>query len=122
MFNKVVYVKAKFKPIGKWETVQVPTGEKKKGLFGEKEVLKEEKKWVQTGFSDCEVDGDALAQDITQAIERLNSEGYEVQTVLPVISGNHEGYYNHQMHYSYGYGYGWSYIEGAIIIAKRNQS
>jgi len=44
--NKVIYVQAFFKPIGKEVTKKVPTGEKKKGLFGgEKEVFKKVKEW-----------------------------------------------------------------------------
>jgi hypothetical protein len=38
--NKVIYVKAFFKPVGKNVKVQVPTGEKKKGFLGrEKDVM-----------------------------------------------------------------------------------
>jgi hypothetical protein len=72
MSYKVVYVKAKFKPVGRYETIKVPTGENKKTLFGEQMVMREEKTWVQTGFSDREVDGELLAQEIQQAIDQLN--------------------------------------------------
>jgi hypothetical protein len=102
MTNKVIYVKAKFKPIGKWETVHVPTGEKKKGLLGEREVMKEEKRWVQTGVSKSEIDGETLARDVELAVQQLNSEGYEVQEVLPVTSGDY--WWNREVHLSYGYG------------------
>lgn len=49
--NKVIYIKSFFKPVGKEVTAEVPTGEKKKGLFGgEKEVTRKETRWKQTGF------------------------------------------------------------------------
>ncbi len=34
--NKIVYVKAYFKPVGEEVTVKVPTGKIKQGFFGEK--------------------------------------------------------------------------------------
>lgn len=119
MHNKIVYVPAKFKPVGEMQTVHVPTGEKKKGVFGEREVMREEKRWVQTGFSDSEIDGEAFAKDLERAISQLNSEGYEVQAVLPVISGRYKSKVNYEIHHTYGYGYGYSFTEGAIIIGKK---
>lgn len=125
--NKVVYVKAKFKPVGKEVTVKVPTGETKKGFFGGmKEITVKEKEWQQTGWSDCEIDGERLSNDISSAVEKLNSEGYEVIAVQSVVSGA----YNYKWDkYSssgnsgastcYSYGYGYSYTEGATIIAKK---
>jgi len=34
MNNMVVYIKSKFAPVGKYEIIKVPTGERKKALFG----------------------------------------------------------------------------------------
>jgi hypothetical protein len=119
MLNKIVYVQSKFKPVGKWETVHVPTGEKKKGLLGEREVMKEEKRWIQTGFSDSEIDGEAFAKEVEQAIAQLNKEGYEVQSVLPITSGQYNWRASRELHLSYGYGYGYSFTEGAIIIGRK---
>lgn len=134
--NKVIYVNAYFKPVGKTVTVKVPTGEKKKGFFGgEKEVLSQETRWEQTGWSDREIDGKRLSEDIAEAISSLNKDGYEVVAVLPVISGNYFYKYNAQGvtsskrilsetekvsgGASYGFGYGYSYTEGVSIIARR---
>lgn len=118
MNNRVVYVKANFKPLGKWETVHVPTGEKKKGLFGEHEVTKEEKRWVQTGVSDSLIDGERLANDVELAVQQLNHDGWEVQAVFPVTSGD----YNWRREVNLSYGYGFSFTEGVIIIARKANS
>ena len=127
--NKVVYVNAFFKPIGKNVTVKVPTGETKKGFFGaDKEVVTKETQWKQTGWSDKEIDGQRLANDINSAIEQLNKEGYEVVTIDSIISGtysyNWDRYGRASTHSGgadscYSYGYGYSYTEGVTIIAKK---
>ncbi len=93
--NKVVFVKAYFQPVI------------------------DEKKWVQTGYSDCKVDGERLAQDIQKAIDELNSDGYEIVSTVPVISGNHK--YG-SAGATGGYGYGYSYTEGIMIIARKTSS
>ena len=121
--NKVVYVKAYFKPVGKEVTIDVPTGEKKKGLFGgENDVTKKETRWQQTGWSDSMVDGERLSRDIESAIKNLNAEGYEVVSILSIISGNY--YYQSDRGImsgaEFGSGYGYSYTEGVTIIAKSN--
>lgn len=129
--NKVVYVNSNFKPVGKYFAVDIPTGEKKKGMFGgEKEITKTEKQWKQTGWSDCEIDGTRLARDIQSAIEQLNADGYFVVNVTPITSGqyNYEyeqngsnGYDSSCMGggYGYGYGYGFSITEGVIVIGQK---
>ena len=134
--NKVVYINAHFKAVGKYVTVQVPTGETKKGFFGgEKAVFAREKKWQQTGWSDCQVDGQRLSQDIARAVESLNQDGYEVVSISPVTSGAYFYQYNDKGITSsprilletekvsgggsYGFGYGFSYTEGVTVIAKR---
>jgi len=126
MKNKVVFVKANFKPTGKVKTVKVPTGEKKKGFFGGmKNVLVKEEQWVQTGRSDCEIDGEKLAEDLQTAILDFNRNGYEVLSVSPVTSAQydfkwkeHVGGQDHGGS-GYGYGYGYSYTEGMVIIGKK---
>lgn len=125
--NKVVYVKAKFKPVGKEVTVKVPTGETKKGLFGgEKEVTVKKQEWQQTGWSDREIDGERLSEDINLAVEKLNKTGYEVVAIQPITSGAYNytwGKYGDPGNYGaptcYSYGYGYSYTEGVTIIAKK---
>lgn len=135
--DKVVYVKAYFRPVGKEVTVKVPTGETKKGLFGgEKQVTRKEKQWKNTGWSDCEIDGEKLAEDLQKTIEALNQEGYSIKSIISVLSGA----YNYQYKAegitssprilsdteavkggaSYGYGYGYSYTESLIVLAAKN--
>ncbi len=130
MQHQTVFVKANFKPIGKNIAKKVPTGETKKGLFGgDKEVMKEVTEFQQTGYSDSEIDGRRLTEDIQSATEKLESDGYEIVSIMPITSGNH--FYEWKAngarmdnHCSggggYGYGYGYSYTEGVTIIARKN--
>jgi hypothetical protein len=114
--NATRFVKAKFKPAGKQVLVDVPTGEKKKGFLGfEKDVTKQEMQFHQTGWSDCEIDGDQLAADVAKETAALNQEGFEVVAVTPVISGTYKYDWSAVSHYGYGYGY--SYTEGVLLIA-----
>ncbi len=134
--NKVVYVPAYFLALTEEKIVKVPTGEKKKGLFGgEKDVTRKEKKLVQVGYSDSKVDGKRLAEDLDKEITKLNAEGYEVVNVASVISGEYNYKYeqDHKRDYGsygnggygwgygwgYGYGYGYSYTDSLIVIAKK---
>ncbi len=135
--EKVVFVKAYFRPVGKKVSVDVPTGETNKGLFGgEKEVTRKEKQWQQTGWSDCKIDGQRLAEDLQEAIVALNREGYIVKSIVPVTSGAYNYRYQAQGisssrrvlseteavqgGASYGYGYGYSYTESLLVHAARN--
>jgi len=130
--NKTVYVNSYFKPVGKEVSVKVPTGEKKKGFFGgEKDITRTEKKWEQTGWSDCEIDGLRLAQDVQKVIEQLNADGYVVVSITPITSGRYNYNYawkangsrmdNHCAGggYGYGYGYGYSITEGVIVVGQK---
>jgi endonuclease V-like protein UPF0215 family len=122
--NKIVYVKSFMTPIGEDVSKKVVTGEIKKGfLGGEKEVTKTVREWVQTGYSDCKIDGERLAQDIQTAVEELNKEGYEVVSVSPLTSGTYNFKYQEShlanQGWGYGYGYGYSYTEGVTIVAKK---
>jgi hypothetical protein len=135
--DKVVYVKAYFRPVGKEVTVEVPTGETKKGLFGgEKQVTRKETQWKKTGWSDCEIDGERLTEDLQKTIEGLNREGYSVISITSILSGAYK--YKYQAKgvtssprllteteavkggASYGYGYGYSYTESLIVHARKN--
>ncbi|MBV6324882.1 hypothetical protein [Duganella violaceipulchra] len=127
--NKVVHIKAYFKPVGEVQTVKIPTGETKKGFFGgEKEVFEKQKQWIQTGYSDREIDGERLSQDIEAAVARLNREGYEVATIVPAISGQYYFKYEHKPGgvnhggSGYGYGYGFSYTESVTIVGRRTSA
>lgn len=135
--NKVVYVPTHFAPVGEEVSVKVPTGEKKKGFFGgEKEITKKETQWQQTGWSDSEVDGSRLADDIAAAVAALNEEGYEVSSITPITSGRYDFEYKFKEGsggsgnssftsgisgaYGYGYGFGFSYTTGVIIVGKKD--
>jgi len=118
--NKVVFVQAYFVAVGENRIVKIPTGEKKKGfLGGESDVTREEKKWVQTGFSDKQIDTARLTKDLQEAVERLNKEGYEVVSVSDVISGD----YNYKLEWAAqagrGMGYGYSYTDGLLVVARK---
>ncbi|ODP96997.1 hypothetical protein BGL48_15610 [Salinivibrio sp. SS3] len=125
--NKVVYVPAFFEPVGKNKTVKVSTGEKKKGFFGgEKGVTRKETQWEQTGWSDCRIDGERLANDLAEIVSGLNSEGYEIVSVTPVTSGSYDwkyelksGGYQSSGYGGYGYGYGYSFTNSLIVTAKK---
>jgi len=111
--NKVVFVQAYFAPVGKEQIVKVPTGEKKKGLLGKESIVtRDEKKWVQTGFSNREIDTGRLAKDLQEAIDRLNKDGYEVVSVTEVTSGNCNWSGS-------GHIYGYSYTDGLMVVARK---
>ena len=126
--NKVIHVPTFFKSVGKKKTIKVPTGEKKKGFFGgEKDVTRKETKWEQTGWSDCRIDSQRLAEDLTIAVNALNKERYEILSVTAITSGAYDWNYKTDRFigqgeggYGYGYGYGYSYTNSLIIVAKKN--
>jgi hypothetical protein len=134
--DRIVHVKAYFRPIGKEVTVKVETGETKKGIFGgEKQIKRKEKQWEQTGWSDCEIDSERLARDLQKIVSSLNQDGYSIKFITPVISGA----YNYQFKAgkitssprifseteavkggaSYGYGYGYSYTDSLLVHATK---
>jgi hypothetical protein len=118
--NRVVFVQAYFAPIGEERLVKVPTGEMTKGFLGSvAEVTRTEKKWVQTGFSDKQIDTGRLTKDLQEAVERLNKDGYDVVSVSDVISGDYSWKYSGINQGGYGYGYGYSYTDGLIVIAHK---
>ena len=133
--TKVVFIKSYFRPVGKEETIEVPTGEIKTGFFGgEKKVTRKEKQWKQTGWSDSEIDGEKLASDLKSVTNELKEQGYKITSITPVLSGA----YNYKFSSrgisssprlfseteavsgggSYGFGYGYSYTEGLIVVAE----
>ena len=140
MKNKVSYVKAYPKPIYEERIEKVPTGEKKKNLFGlEKKVLKKVSKKVRIGWSDCEIDGVRLTEDIQKTVDELNELGFSIESISPITSGKYnyatekdfkkydkyERSSAHEVRFGYGWGYGWghgygygfSFTEGVCIIS-----
>ncbi|SUH09227.1 membrane protein [Salmonella enterica subsp. enterica] len=76
-------------PIYKEVTVKVPTGNTKRFLgFIDIEEKIRKKEVVQEGWSDCQVDGERLNEDITRTVDKLNQDGFEVISITPVTSGN----------------------------------
>ncbi|MGI2259972.1 hypothetical protein [Shewanella sp. GXUN23E] len=74
------------------------------------------------GESDSLVDGERLSRDIAAAVETLNTEGYEVQSIMPITSGKYDFAAIHgsgSVFESGGYGYGYSFTQGVTIIARR---
>jgi hypothetical protein len=128
--NKIIYVRAFFKPVGEEVTVEISTGETKKNFLGiETKVVEKQKKWQQTGSSDCRIDGERLADDINEAVAKLNEDGYEIIAIESVISGSYnykwdkyDSSSNTSANTCYSYGYGFSYTEGVTIIAKKYSS
>ena len=125
--NKITYVKSNFIAYGKMKTVKVPTGNKRKTIFGnEKDEMVKQEKFQQTGWSETEIDGDRLTRDISTAVQGLNNNGYEVISIMPISSGvcnkdfkEGRGGDNCSIGGAYGYGYGFSYTSGVTIISKK---
>lgn len=124
--NKTVYVPSYFQPIYKEVTVKVPTGNTKRflGLIDIDEKIRK-KEVVQDGWSDCQIDGERLNNDVGQVIDKLNRKGYEVISITPATSGTWAYKYKENTIHngagkgSYGYGYGYSYTEGVLVLAKK---
>jgi len=118
--NKTIFIKAHFKPRHKEITVEVPTGKTTTGFFGgKKEVTRKETRREQIGWSNCEIDGERLATDISQAISELNNAGYDVISITNITSGDYNYDYKAPQYGSYGYGYGYSYTEGVLILSRQ---
>lgn len=90
--QKTIFIKAEFRPEIKRVKVKVPTGEMKTGLFGrEKPGTKKEYKDEPTGNLNLgQVDGDKMADNLHAEIEKLNSDGFSVQSITPITSGTYE--------------------------------
>ena len=135
LFRSVV-VQPKMLAIGEWKNVRKRVGTKKvkqvTGILKKEEVEVEqpvfeiEREWVQTGrVSDVQIDVEQFAEDLTEACNLLDAEGYEVVNITPVIRGQ----YQHQHKEgnlkkgtgftSYGLGFGYSVTDGVIILGKR---
>ncbi|WP_076415029.1 hypothetical protein [Shewanella sp. UCD-KL12] len=134
--NKTILVKAYFKDTN--ETQKKPAI--KPDVWGSSDAHpktpKNDKTEVQKPES-C-VDSERLERDLGLALVSLNGSGYEVHSIVPVISGA----YSYQFRddeitssprlmgdteavaggVSYGYGYGYSYTDSLIVIARKMTS
>lgn len=129
---KTRWVAAPMMPLGtiKKEKIEIGTEKKPAGLFSKKMVdrpVYETKEVFEPNgkFSDVQVDQAALSKMIESSCNRLDEEGYDVISVLPVQEGGY-GYNSHAMSLrtanastGWGYGYGYSFTRGAIITGKR---
>ncbi len=126
--KKVIHVPAYFSPVMKRKTKKVPTGEYKTGIFGgQKEILKKEDEWVQSGISKSEIDSARLAKDLEESIRSAEVDGFAVISVIPIISGsyNHEskiasGGTENKGYGGYGYGYGYSYTDSLLVLCSKD--
>ena len=135
--NKLPYtyhwVRANMADIKKKKNVKHQVGARKvtktKGIFKKEEVEVEEpifetrEEWVSTGKkSDTYIDIEDFSIRITDACNKLHSDGYEVMQIISTIDGRYN--YNTkagdmgQIGYGWGYGYGYSVTDGVVIIAK----
>ena len=119
----VSFIYSKFKPIGSYKKKKVPTGEYKRSLFGQSEIYESQEVFVQTGWSDTEIDLNQLSFELQEEISRLDKEGYRVNSILPVLSGRYQ-FKKGMMGPSggYGYGYGYSYTEGFMLVASKTDN
>jgi len=124
MTNKTVYVKSDFDCALMPETSYVATGVMKSKFFGgEREEMTEITRMVESSeLSDSRIDGTKLNKNLNKEIKQLNDDGYEVISITPISSGN---YNYHQIQpeeknaVEYGFAYGYSYTEGMIILARK---
>lgn len=121
---KTVWVDAYFVKKGRWEEYEEPTGEVKKGLFGTKAITIKKKRWVELNeYSENRIDGKRLSDDTQKILSDLESSGYEVLNITPVISGAYSW-----TQYSRGSSsgsstctsWGYSVTEGMMITAKKS--
>lgn len=122
---KTVWIDAYFKKKGRWETYEEDTGDIKKGLFGgEKPVVVKKKRWIELDeYRDDIINGAELSRNTEKVLNQLESEGFDVLSITPVISGSY-GWQPYSKSVGIGSAdtcasYGYSYTEGFIVIAKK---
>ena len=114
---------------------KIPTGETKKNWLGsEKQITEKVTSHQIVGWSDSEIDGEKLSNDINKEIEKWTSKNIKIISITPITSGR----YNYQYNAlgitsakrvfsetekvsgggSYGFGYGYSYTEGVLICIE----
>ncbi|HBV17519.1 hypothetical protein NG800_010970 [Epilithonimonas ginsengisoli] len=132
---KTIFIPAYFKPIIQNVVENIPTGETKKNWFGnEKQVTKRVASQKITGWSESEIDGERLSNDINNEIEKLSSQNFKIISISPITSGRYNYKFSSQGISSsprflsdtekvsgggsYGFGYGYSYTEGVLICIE----
>lgn len=132
---KTIFIPAYFKPILQNVAEDVPTGETKKNWLGsEKQITKKIVSEKIVGWSDSEIDGERLSDDINKEIEKWASKNIRIISISPITSGRYNYQYSSQGISSsqrifsetekvsgggsYGYGYGFSYTEGVLVCIE----
>lgn len=115
MKSKVVFVKAHLRPLyGKPGLLKKVFGSTQTGT-----MLEVPKGFEQKGWSDCEIDGERLADDISKSICKLEADGFEFVSISNINSGSYKSDYSNSDRSSYGWGYGFSISEGVLITVNK---
>ena len=123
-----VFVKSTFIEVGEYRSIDVPTGQTKKNMFGkEVPITRQEQQYVVTGKSDCKIDGAQLAKDTNKAVLELEGKGFRVVSITPIVSGDWnvsngnvtkvEGMIIDRNVKTDWFAYGFSYTDGVLIVA-----
>lgn len=119
---KTVWVKAYNQKKGVWEEYEEPTGEVKKGIFGEKALTITKRRWIEFDVdTDHIIDGERLSLDTEKTLNQLANDGFEILSITPVISGRYSwtdygtGHVETPTCASWGY----SLTEGVMITARK---
>ncbi len=114
--DKIVLVPAYLGHELKSKTLKIPTGPLHADQAGgEQSSTIEETIWLETKYqSDCQVDSKRLSQDLSDVTAQLNSDGFEVVSIVPVTSGSHHA----STVLDGGFGYGFSYTDSLIVHAR----
>lgn len=132
---KTIFIPAQFKPITKQSLVKTPTGERKRNWLGiEKDVYETKLTDTIIRYSDCEIDGNKLTEDVNTELEKWGEKLIRIISLTPISSGRYNYSYNNSKIESstrvfgntekvfgggsYGFGYGFSYTEGIMICIE----
>jgi hypothetical protein len=132
---KTIFIPAYFKPILQNVSENIPTGETKRNWLGaEKPITKRIVSEKVVGWSDSEIDGERLSNDINSEVEKWSSKNVRIISISPITSGRYNYQYSSQGISSsprllsdtekvsgggsYGFGYGYSYTEGVLICIE----
>lgn len=127
--NRVVFVKAVFQEHRAERTLLVRDPEPY-WLFGRIRLprWRRERREVTLSTSDCEIDGELLAEEVRAALLALNEQGYEAVSVTAITSGQFSPRYDrHRRDRTMArnamrrIGYGFSYTEGVLIVAEKRR-
>lgn len=118
---KTVWVKSFNQQKMRQEDYEEPTGEVKKGfLSGAKPVMETKKRWVpiKDEYHDHLIDGRRLTSDLEKALNELESAGFTILSVTPVISGNWGS--SNVRGYTDVIGWSYSLTEGFTVVARKD--